>query len=164
MKKGPKSPFRRSTPCLWLFPEHQQLCTAYFGNVFSLSVLGVIGPVDQLALHGHLLALDEIILDDLSRLSPGYHQMPLGICYLLSFSIAVRFIGGYRESGHLIPAFHDQHVRVLAQVADQQYFVSKCIHNCVFKFSYKSVLLHCHFKSGYTIPWINGYTRMQPAG
>jgi hypothetical protein len=104
--------------------EHLEGVADDLGAVLLLARLAVVpGAGLEATLDVDLLALGEVLAGDLRLLAPDDDLVPLRLLLLLAVLVLPAAAGGQGEAGDRLPRGGRPHLRVAAEIADQDHFV-----------------------------------------
>ena len=104
--------------------EHLHPVDDDFCGVTLLALLILPLSSLQTPLHVDLGTLLQVLSDDLGQTAIHYAAMPLGALLLLTLLVFPGFGGGHRHVGDGVAIGHVTNLWVLAQIADQDYFIN----------------------------------------
>src|SRR5688572_15377325 len=102
----------------WFSSQHQQLTHLYFGDIFFVAVFVAITPIDKLTFDSDFFSFIKIFFSYFSYFTPCHYPVPLGLCYFLTFGVAITFAGSNIKSRQLLTAFHFFYFWFTTQVAN----------------------------------------------
>src|SRR6185503_3707149 len=111
--------------------EELDIVGDHLGRVALVAFLVLPRPRAQPALHVHLAALAEVLAAHLRLLSPHHHAVPLGSFLPLALLVGPGLVGREPELAHAGPVGCVAHLRVVAEIPDENDLVDAASHDRV---------------------------------